>query len=701
MPVAGLAQSLRYADSVLASGDTASALALYQRMVSRNRNDSEARYRAARILMTRFSPDAGPSADRRAAEEHLRFATRQAPDSAKYWLALVDVFESGSDVTVRRAARRALESALGAVRHASATVAADVYYRAARMSWIAYEEHLNRHQVARGFDIDMDAFLNDWNYVEDLLGGGLQFEFAATVELRRVLTELETALTHNRGHLAAAALEVVALGQLGRWEAALAITDTTVRYARERGEALALRGLSLARLGRWREAETTFDQALATLPGERSAPYRGLDLVRAPDAADESRIESPSGTRAFWLDAQPLWTRSTNEARTEFYARITYALHRWGDITRSRPGHHTPRGQTYVRFGPPDDEITLGAGGADAAGFQVLSDSLRARDQGFERVDPATRLDRERQRTLWVYRTSRLRFIFAGATGYGTASFAASSRHALFSAARQTPVRYDNVPSTLIDSLSFTTVQFRGPGRGTDVVIVPHERPRPAPPINVLLRADGELPRHVAVWNGAAPFTVVTVALPGPIGIRLEREDSAGGHAARGAQRPDVRAFPREAFAVSDILLGTLGAFSGAPDRWSAVDLLPLGDAPLSRNHTLGMVFEVYPGGVPNPARYDVELTLRLVGAARRGIAARIVGGVADALGLSARGDDAVTLRYPRALESTREVGVEVLEIDLAEAVPGTYELRITAIDTVGGRRAEATTTLVIASATR
>jgi hypothetical protein len=75
-------------------------------------------------------------------------------------------------------------------------------------------------------------------------------------------------------------------------------------------------------------------------------------------------------------------------------------------------------------------------------------------------------------------------------------------------------------------------------------------------------------------------------------------------------------------------------------------------------------------------------------------IAARIVGGVAGAVGID-RTDDRIAVRFDRAVPHAAAVADHVT-IDLGETPRGTYRLTLEVTDTVTGRVASRTATLVI-----
>ncbi len=86
-------------------------------------------------------------------------------------------------------------------------------------------------------------------------------------------------------------------------------------------------------------------------------------------------------------------------------------------------------------------------------------------------------------------------------------------------------------------------------------------------------------------------------------------------------------------------------------------------------------------------ARYTVDLRFTVREVERRGFIARILGGIGDAVGLSARGDDEVLLSYDRSVAAVaggRQV--EYLTVELEDAPQALYGIWVTVTDAVRGR---------------
>ena len=84
-------------------------------------------------------------------------------------------------------------------------------------------------------------------------------------------------------------------------------------------------------------------------------------------------------------------------------------------------------------------------------------------------------------------------------------------------------------------------------------------------------------------------------------------------------------------------------------------------------------------------ARARVELALRVDKIERRGAVEIALGGLGDALGLTAKGDDRVSLSYERVIPpAAGERAPDYLAIAIGNSPPGIYTLEIRTTDLVG-----------------
>jgi hypothetical protein len=147
--------------------------------------------------------------------------------------------------------------------------------------------------------------------------------------------------------------------------------------------------------------------------------------------------------------------------------------------------------------------------------------------------------------------------------------------------------------------------------------------------------------------------------------------------------------FALSGFGISDIVVAerVMPREGSAASRWSDFNVVP-SVGRLRQGQSIALLWETYDLGVrDNANRYKVEVSLtkhRREGAI--GMAARVVGGVAGAVGKSDKGQGKVTLRYDRNIAAT-PAAVDYLTLDLGNAPTGRYTMRVEIIDGVSGKR--------------
>ncbi len=122
-------------------------------------------------------------------------------------------------------------------------------------------------------------------------------------------------------------------------------------------------GLALHRGQKTAAAAAAFDSGMVLMsPAERSR-YDRIERVLRP--LDSSRTAASAAAaraayaRTYWLLADRLWSRDGNEERLEFLARVEFAELRWTVDELGVRGADTDRGDTYIRYGPPDIVVAL------------------------------------------------------------------------------------------------------------------------------------------------------------------------------------------------------------------------------------------------------------------------------------------------------------------------------------------------------
>jgi len=683
------AQTFADADSLLARSDTSGAIAVYEAMVRRSVRDAEAHYRAGVLYMTRHTPGTDLSPNRRKAEEHFRYASRFAPDTARYALALSDLFRT-EDWTMTRMQVRGLVNRAREAAEASGDTAsvANATYRQARADMDRYGwmgRRMRASEAGRSLvypEADEGA---SWNEIEQFFAERVVPVSDGGMDLLAAIEEnLWTTLSLEPVRSEAAGLLVVTMGEANRWEEAAAFTRRLIRQAPDSGWAWALHGLAMARTHRWREAHAAFDSAFAHLTGDEQAPFHNLGaIMREADRIAYEQMGEPARARLdslYWRVAQPLTLTETNEVQAEFYARIVYAQHRWTDPWRGYRGIETDQGTVFVAYGPPD-EWHAGA---------------------------------------WLYRAARLLIQFSVTPGYSRARFAGTSRESFRRARTWSPARFDNIPlMRTLDTILVQTARFRGTGDSSAVVVmgaIPVRRMANAVAVRDLPLTSGAVVtdavgrelqrdrRDETVTGTEArelQYRSWRVTLrPGEYLLRVEAHLPTLERGARSAQ-PFTVTRPPTGLALSDLLVAAhVTPRDTAAIRWHDYLIEPNAGR-FELGAPVGLLWEIY-NLTPDTAgitRYRVALwiTVEAIDRSKAGLLAFIVGGLADNLGLTAVRDDQVTIAYGLERPATPDgARAEHLMVDLKHAPAGRYGIEVIVLDLVTGRQASTTRTITI-----
>ena len=686
------AQAHLRADSLAKAGDTTAAIATYEAWLKERRRDAEAHYRVGLLYWTRSLDDGAVSADRRAAENHLRYATRYQSDSAKYWVALADVFRRAGETTMRvqwgAAIRRARETALAS----GSPVLPLVEYQAGRMAWEQYERHGRRWSFPIGQPGRLPPANSGtaWRDMENMLETTIR-PLPGTWEgaYQDALDHLDQAVRLDPGYVAAVGLLTVVLGEQERWDEAVEATAALVTAAPDSARAWLVHGMALVRSGRYQEAEAAQARGLALWDEQSRARYEDLARILPRRRSDVWReataAERTADGALYWAVAQPLLVTGANEVRTEYLARVTYVDVRWSEPFGS-PGWETDKGSVFVRWGPPDLWGTL-----------------------------------EDNYTVWVYPELRLFFAFEGRSGFTYTRFAGEHQFVYEDRADGHPASFLNVPALRrIDSAVVQVAQFKGRGPDTtDVAVfgfIPVGRmTRGAPRATVALRTAAYVrTERFEPIDDEVRDERVTVAdsthfehrswrfqvSPGERVIRVEATSTELDRSARSQQIVEVRRFDRDSLQLSDVLVARrLEPRDSTPASWRDFLIEPSAGR-LAPGERLGLLWESY-NLTPDSSgvvRYAVELSVRVERVLRdEGLHIQVVGGVLDALGLSARGDERLAVSYEveaPANPDRRHVGYLVVDFD---QVPNAdYEVVVAITDLATGRQARTRRTFAV-----
>lgn len=614
---------------------------------------------------------------------------------------------------------RALDAA--EARHEPRALA-DIHYELGQIYERRYLTVANRHLIPGvGVTFDPDVARVDFRYVRNFLETQTQpVPDAGEIDFRQAEDQYRAAIVADATNAGAVEGLLGLLIDTHRWEEMLHTIDD-VRGAQPKSARMYLaRGLALHRLDRDIEAEPAFDSALALLPEQTRRDMAGLaTILRSEKATEYAALPADKRARLdslYWETADPLALTPNNEARTEFLARVAYADLRFTSAEFDHKGWQTDRGQTYIRYGEPTRVVTFPGG---------LSGGSNAPEE-IARIT-----------TVWWYAPTNMYFVFTGPPAMNTAWYAGDFRSYAEAARDKSPVRFDDVAARIsLDSIPVQIARFRSdaPDSPTaDVAIfadLPTSRMLRDVDVNQALFETGfflrddsrkrvaeardsalvRAPRgqRAAGADEAGSVTSRTwrrSLSPGTYEYRVETVQPTSGHAARAQGQLDVGVFLPGQLSLSDVLvarhIAPRASAGGSPQSLRDYVVTPNASMRFARNDTLFVYWEEYglarDSSGNGHARVELSLRLTEVDRGAPNVGVRILGGIADAVGLSAKGDERAGFRFDRVVPLTSADRVpNYLALDLGRAPYGRYDLELTVTDLISGKKVRRDRTITV-----
>lgn len=738
------------ADSLTALGDTTQALAVLAAAVAPRSTNAAVWHRYGVLLWQQVAAKrhGGFMADQQAirtlrlADSALRLATQFARDSASYWITLAQ-FNLQSDVaTMRFAATQQMASAQEAAAQAGDSawlgLAADEVGLAA---WRRRETTANRAAVGAGQHMQLQTknrfsraqakdFLETFAHKIEPPTGQTDFETALR-QFRLASTVAPSQLRYSR-HL------YMALATGRQWEELLAVATARARQSDFDAQARMARSVALVRLGRTKAARAAFDSALMGMDDSAKAELFRLDRLLSPGVnmltgeRNEMDVVTfralPSAQREamrvmFWALNDPNPATMENEAELEFIARVAQADWSWTDEALGLRGADTDRGDIFIRYGPPDNEMTLTG---ISSVMQDLSPSAELPEDywagGKGPPGGMRSSSQEGGATLaWLYR-SGIVFFFDMAQGFGTARTPLTDQQFVKDVQSMKPAVFDNVAGPKrVGAIPLRVTRFRGPSDSADVVLA------------------AELPSRAALRDSSRAAEIAEAAARGEVLVSLRLIDGAARvvelDSARSALA-ETRVTPRTwvqrlgtgatfakldvldesinrtasalvpatvdrdaSFGVSDVLLTNVNATArevttANVKRWSDLGVTPSAGV-YGAGERIGLVWETYAlASAASANHYRVAVTVTRN--KRRGAAAfalRLLDGLGGLITQGSTRDDQLTVSFDRNV-AARPTQVDYLVLDGFGNTGGEYTLRLRVTDLNTNRSVERTTTL-------
>jgi GWxTD domain-containing protein len=721
------------ADSLTTIGDTAQAVRVLEAVLLPRSTNAAAwhRYgilrwqRVARLRNGGYVNDANTITSLRVADSALRLATQFAPDSAEYWMTLarfnlqsgvgsMRFAAEGQMARAREAAEKARDSSLMAATSDALGMA----------TWRRFESTRNRALVGAGQRVQFQTD-GRWQRAHakdflDTFSKRIQPP-TGTVDYLAANTHFLDALRAAPNTLAYARHVYMANAVGGQWEALLALANKRATASAFDADARLARGLALQRLRRTREARLAFDSAVAMMDESESATLfrtdrilpTGANVLTGQRGMDQRAFAAlPAGQRAtmsalFWALNDPVSATPENEAQLEFMARVVQAEWQWSDALQGVRGVDTDRGDIFVRYGPPDEEITL----PGSASVQQQVFNTEPYSGGTVAAGGMTSTSQEVGSTLaWVYRSGEV-FFFEIAPGFGTARTPLTDQKYVSEVGSVKPAAWENLSAPRrVDTLPLRTARFRAPGDSADVVIVTRLPLRSlVADTGVALDSatvDGALRVDLAVIDGAARTvahdsvrTPLSKAAFGEGGVRTwtKRVGKGAAFIRVDAVRTDAHSDTQRAanattgidvtsangFALSDLLLVVANSVipPAAAQRWRDLGLMP-STGEYRVGEKVGVVWETYELGVGAEGnRYRVDVTVeRLKRTGAAGLALRVLDGLGTLIRQERGPSDRLVVTFDRNV-AAQAIQTDYFALDWLGDARGEFQLRLAVTD--------------------
>jgi GWxTD domain-containing protein len=707
------------ADSMAANGDTTRAVALLDSAVRRNARDAAAWHQLGLLQWNQARSARNPNfmKDQKkirlliAADTALRLATKLAPDSARYWLSL-SRFNIQSGVSTMRfaSAGQARDGMSAAERSGEKLLLAEAADMAGMAAWRSYDAIANRGLPSGMSKVQLEN-TNNWNrknardYVNSI---------ATKIEPPTGDNDHATALGHFSRAVAADSSNLrysrhlyMAYAERKQWQELSTVAARRARQFPLDFQAQLALGLAYHRLANEQGATRAFDSAFVLMDETDANRLKNLSRILRPRASKQmpgqvgdsaSWATLPSAQRdgleaMFWMMSDPLALTQENEFRLEFLARVVFADFRWTIDEMELRGADTDRGDVYVRYGPPDFEMTIPGSTTDSR----------------TRLDGGVTL-------VWDY-NSKLTFFFDLQPGFATGRVSMFDRNYVEQLRDAIPVSFANVPaSRLLDTIPIRITRFRSGADSSDAVIAARV------PIDSLIRATAldRVPvdidlrifdqfvkvrgmesdqRVFARDSSNAPLDRAWTRRLGP-GINVVRVEALQADSKRGA-RAMTRLDPASnvGFGMSDVLLGSKPELRDGvtmPSRWRDIAITP-NVGSVARSSAIGLLWEMY-DLVPRDGttRYRVAITVERedrMGAV--GFAVRVLDNLGKAVGRTQQSRDRITIAFERQGGAV-PVLVEYLSLDMTQAPPGGYRLRVEVTDLANQKKTARNTVFIV-----
>jgi GWxTD domain-containing protein len=688
--------------AIAAAGDTAEAIKVMDKARKADENFGEAHYQYGLLLSRTSSLSLGSIPRNMRATAALNRAIDLDGDNAMAYLELgnIKLKTPGLRIAAEQSFNRALDVAK---RSGDKQAIANINFQLGQIYDRRYQSFSQRQQIEGDIKIlnPLEAQYEPL-YVERFLKeNAVKIPDSGELDAGTAEEYYREALKAEPGHIECIAALATMLYDRQRYAEMAALTRDGIMAAPTSSRVGLARGLALWRLHDYVQASNALEKAVTLMSDREREMVASLSpIIRPNDQKEYEKLDAETKVaydKAYWNFSDPLYITNLNEERVAFLARVAYS-----DLFFTTPpdpvirGALTDRGEIVLRYGEPPVIAKF------APDVQMKNDG--------ETVAALT--------TLWWYPESKLKFVFVGAPTLSTARYAGDFASYAKDLRYTVPVHYDHLADGLsIDTIPLQIARFRGDNPANTRIEMHAAMPTAAltgasavsamPIENAFIIMDPAFNRLVdardtvrvsADEKAARSREWVRQFHPGEYEYSVEALEPQAMRSARARGSMQIVSFPAGEFALSDVLIGTnLKNETADIRKRDDLSMTVVADNSLDPGQPLGLYWESY-GAKPSKdgtvhLKIDISLTVLSVDRAPA-MHVKVLGAIADVLGISAEGEKKVTQSYERTVAAPPESDDRILhaiQIVLDGAPAAEYLLEISVTDLETGKKAHTT----------
>ncbi|NIR47822.1 GWxTD domain-containing protein [candidate division KSB1 bacterium] len=447
-------------------------------------------------------------------------------------------------------------------------------------------------------------------------------------------------------------------------------------------------GLAFHRMGRYDSASLSFENGQQYMSDKERTLFSSIEpLLNSATNEHYSTLKSNKSKNGyesrFWKERDPLFMSDYNERLLEHHSRFAYANLRFGKAEKEIEGWQTDQGQTYIRFGPPQSRFRT-------------RPSIELTFNGKNPLVPSTE--------YWVYEDFELRFedLYLSRNFKFKRAFYPEndSKYQFERIIEEVPElyvpdfggKYFEIPGLITQfmgdagkteiELSYGIASEMMSGRHSDHVSIKkglfvfdekwQENSKTVVETPFVF-SDSLLKGETSYWLGKEHRKLE----PGRYNFAFEFLDQRSGNVGRYLNKLEVRTFPIDRLAVSDLLLAVDVQVTDSTKATESLKTKPSLFHKFTREQPIFVYFEIYNLQLDknNLCRYQIDTRVSPVD--KEGDS--IVNLVGEIFGIGKSKPYSLSTSYDYEGNSTKERIYNSLQ--LVDARPGEYVLKIKITD--------------------